>query len=68
MYNLALSYNLDSKTGEIRGMVGMHMDNCFLGWKTAWIEETTVEETKKFPQPPNIAANYVTALKKHSQA
>ena len=68
MYNLALSYNLDSKTGEIRGMVGMHMDNCFLGWKTAWIEGTTVEETKNFPQPPNIAANYVTALKKHSQA
>ena len=44
------------------------MDNCFLGWKTAWIEGTTVEETKNFPQPPNIAANYVTALKKHSQA
>ena len=47
-YDPAFFYDLDSKTGEIRGMVGTHVDDFFLGGKTAWVEETTKKIQKKF--------------------
>ena len=48
LFDPALFYDRDSKTGELRGLVGTHVDDFLLAGSTKWVKEMTKKIQKSF--------------------